>query len=114
MNTVTMIGNLASDPDLRYTQSGKAVVEFRLAVDRRGGEDADFFTIKAWDRFAETQAEYLASGRRVAITGRLSQERWETEDGDPRSKVVIVASEIDWIDGPKTADPVENEGGGQA
>lgn len=110
MNTLSIIGNLATDPDLRYTSTSKAVVEFRLAVDRRNSENADFFTVKAWGPFAELQAEYLAKGRRVAITGRLTEERWEGDEGESRSKVVIVASEITWLDGPKAETDQAPEG----
>jgi single-strand DNA-binding protein len=82
-------------------RGGTSVVELRVAVDRRDDE-ADFLTVKAFGNMADAQAEHLAKGRYIAVTGRLQQERWETADGQKREMVVIVAREIDWLDHPAT------------
>ena len=66
VNVVALIGNLATEPDLREVGDGKKVVSFLIAVDRRRGDEADFVRVSAWDRQAETCAEHLTKGRRVA------------------------------------------------
>lgn len=98
MNIVTITGNLTKDPEGSVTGGGTSVTELRLAVDRRD-DGTDYFTVKAFGPLADAQAEYLTKGRQVAITGRLQQERWET-DGQKRERIVIVAREIDWLDRP--------------
>ena len=94
MNVVALIGNVAADPELRHTPSGRAVCSFRIAVSRPGGEQADFFTVVACERQAEVCQEYLSKGRRVSIEGRIHTSSWDTDDGESRSKVEIVASRV--------------------
>ena len=94
MNIVAVIGNAATDPELRHTTSGKAVCTFRIAINRPGGNDADFFEIVAWERQAEVVNEYVSKGRRVSIEGRLHHSTWQTDDDKRRSKVEIVATRI--------------------
>ena len=90
MNVVTLIGNLASDVDLREVGADKRVATFVLAVNRptREGE-ADFFRVSAWDRQAEACYEHLARGSHVAIDGRLRSRSWEA-DGKRRTSVEVV------------------------
>ena len=77
LNTIVLIGRLTRDPELRYTSSGTAVVNFGIAVDRGfksnqpDGQTADFFNVVCWSRLAETVAEYMTKGRLVAVQGRL-------------------------------------------
>lgn len=103
MNLVALIGNLASEPELRHTPTGRAVCDFRLAVSRPGGEQADFFTVIAWERQAEVCNEYLGKGRRVGVDGRLHHSTWEVE-GERRSKVEVVAHRVQLLDGPRKND----------
>lgn len=100
MNIVALVGNLATDPELRHTGGGTAVCTFRLAVSRPGGEQADFFTVVAWERQAEVCAQYLSVGRRVAVDGRLHHSTWEAEDGR-RSKVEVVAHRVEMLGKPR-------------
>lgn len=100
MNVVVLLGNLAANPELRHIANGRAVCSFRLAVSRPGGEQADFFTVVAWERQAEICKEYLEKGRRVGIEGRLHYSTWEVEDGK-RSKVEIVAHRVQLLGGPR-------------
>jgi len=99
MNVVTLIGNLASEVEVRELGDGKKVASFVLAVDR-GGRDAgaDFVSVSAWDRQAELCSEYLAKGRRVAIDGRLRSRSWE-EGGKRRSAVEVVARRVEFLGG---------------
>jgi single-strand DNA-binding protein len=116
-NSVTLVGNLTRDPELRYTPAGAATCQFGLAVNRRWQnrqtseweEATSFFNVVAWREMAENAGETLTKGARVIVTGRLEQRSWETPDGDKRSVVEVVADEI----GPSlrwaTAQVVRNE-----
>jgi single-strand DNA-binding protein len=108
MNTVSLIGNLATGVELREVGEEKKVASFLLAVGR-GGRDAgaDFVWVTAWDRQAEVCAEYLMKGKRVAVEGRLRSRTWEQE-GKRRDAVEVVARRIEFIGGPQRE---EEEGG---
>ena len=89
MNVVTLIGNLATEVELREVGPDKKVASFVLAVDRASREGgADFVRVSAWDRQAELCAEYLGKGRRIAVDGRLKSRSWE-EDGKRRSAIEV-------------------------
>lgn len=98
-NSVTLIGNLTRDPELRYTTSGRSVASFGLAVNRRyqqngeWQEQTSFFNIVCWGDLGENVAATLTKGARAIITGRLEQRSWETQDGDKRSVVEVIADE---------------------
>jgi single-strand DNA-binding protein len=107
MNVVTLTGNLATDVDLREVGTDKKVASFVLAVDRPGRDaDPDFVRVSTWDRQAETCAEYLAKGRRIAVNGRLRSRSWE-EDGKRRSAVEVVANRVEFLGGPREEAPFE-------
>jgi single-strand DNA-binding protein len=101
-NTVSVVGNLTREPELRFTPSGQATATFGVAVNRtwtdrqsqERRESTSFFDVVCWGSLAENAATSLARGTRVVVTGRLDQRSWETQDGDKRSKVEITADEI--------------------
>jgi single-strand DNA-binding protein len=101
-NTVTLVGNVTRDPELRFTPSGQATASFGLAVNRvwndrqtnERREAVSFFDIVCWREMAENASESLHKGARVLVTGRLEQRSWETQEGDRRSKIEVVADEI--------------------
>ena len=101
-NNVTLVGNCTRDPELRFTPTGMAVATFGLAVNRRWQnkqsneweEAVSFFDVTCWQQLAENVAESVQKGGRVVVTGRLDQRSWETQDGDKRSKVEVVADEV--------------------
>ena len=102
LNRVILIGNLTRDPELRYTPSGVPVCTLRLAVNRnfknqQGEQETDYFNVIAWRQRAELCAEWLSKGRPVAIEGRLQSRSWETEDGQRRSVIEIVADNIQFL-----------------
>lgn len=101
MNKVCLIGNLASDVEIREVGEEKKVASFLLAVGR-GGRDAgaDFVGVSVWDRQAEVCAEYLSKGRRIGVDGYLRSRTWE-EDGKRRRVVEVVGQRIDFLGGPK-------------
>jgi single-strand DNA-binding protein len=97
MNTVSLVGNLATDVELRQV-SEKKVASFLLAVDRPSRDGtADFVWITAWERQGELCAEYLTKGARVGVEGRLKSRSWEVE-GRRRDAIEIVARRIDFLD----------------
>ena len=104
MNTVNLIGNLASDVELKDIGDDKKVANFLLAVDRPGQDaGADFIRVSTWNRQAETCAEYLAKGARVAVDGRLRSRSWE-EDGKRRTAVEVVANRVQFLDSRREAE----------
>jgi len=99
-NSVTLVGNLTKDPELRYTPSGAGVASFGLAVNRRyqvngeWQEQVSFFNIVAWTDLGENAAASLSKGMRVIVTGRLEQRSYETKEGEKRSVTEIRADEL--------------------
>jgi single-strand DNA-binding protein len=101
VNVVTLIGNLASDVELRELSEEKKVANFLLAVNRRSAEGgADFVRVATWGKQAETCAKFLAKGRRVAVDGRLRSRSWEDRDGKRRHSVEVVANQVQFLSGP--------------
>ena len=99
MNVVTLIGNLATEVELREVGPDKKVASFVLAVDRASRDGgADFVRVSAWDRQAELCAEYLGKGRRIAVDGRFKSRSWE-EEGKRRSAVEVVARRVEFLGG---------------
>ena len=106
MNVVTLIGNLATDVDLRKLDGDKQVASFLLAIDRPGREEADFIRITVWDKQAEVCARYLVKGKRVGLDGRLKSSSWE-EDGKRRTAVEVVAHRVQFLSPPDNAAAAE-------
>jgi single-strand DNA-binding protein len=104
LNKVFLIGNLTRAPELRYTPSGTAVADLRLAVNRnyttQGGEKRDetcFLTVVVWGKQAESSTEYLDKGSPVMVEGRLQTRDWETKDGQKRNVVEVVAERVQFM-----------------
>ena len=99
-NTVTVVGNLTRDPELRFTAGGKGIASFGLAVNRRyqvngeWQEKVSFFNVTAWDQLGENAAASLSKGTRIIVTGRLEQREYQTNTGEKRNVVEIVADEL--------------------
>jgi single-strand DNA-binding protein len=102
-NKVLLMGNLTRDPELRFTSSGSALAKFGLAVNRKykagdeWKEEVCFVDITVWGKQAENCAEYLSKGRPVFIDGRLQFSTWETEDGQKRNKLEVVANTVQFL-----------------
>ena len=108
MNNVTLIGNLATEIDLRDVGDDRKVASFVLAVDRPGPDGgADFVRVAVWNRQAETCAQYLAKGKRVAVDGRLRSRSWDDADGTRRSAVDVVAQRVEFLSPPGGRDGEE-------
>jgi single-strand DNA-binding protein len=123
-NTVTLVGNITDDPELRFTPSGAAVANFTVAVNRRWrtpeGQWEDkldgFFRCNCWRDMAENVAESMTKGMRVVVTGRLQQRSWDDQEGNKRSAFEIQVDEV----GPSlrwataSVQKSQRSGGGQA
>ena len=100
MNKIILIGRLTKDPELSYTQGGKAVCKFTLAVDRPyNGEskEADFINIVVWNKAGENAAKYLAKGRQTAVEGRLQIRSYDGNDGKKRYVTEVIADRVEFI-----------------
>lgn len=112
-NKVLLMGNLTRDPELTYTASGAAVASFGLAVNRKYKVDNEwkdevcFLDITVWAKQAENCAEYLHKGSPVFLEGRLKQTDWETQDGQKRKKLEVVASNIQFLGKKQESEGVE-------
>ena len=101
-STVTIVGNVTRDPEIRYTAGGAAKASFSVAVSRRWQnrqtneweEQTSFLNVVCWREMAENVAESIGKGTRVVVTGRLEQRSWETQEGEKRSVVEVVADEV--------------------
>jgi single-strand DNA-binding protein len=101
-NNIDLVGNLTRDPELRYTPGGMPVATFGLAVNQRRQnrqtnewEDrTSFFDIVCYGSLGENVSETLGKGTRVMVVGRLEQRSWETQDGDKRSRIEVIADEV--------------------
>src|SRR5215218_6287574 len=99
-NTVTLVGNVTRDPELRYTTGGRGVASFGMAVNRRyqvngeWQEQTSFFNVVAWGTLGENAAACVTKGTRLVVFGRLEQRSWETQDGEKRTVVEVIADEL--------------------
>ncbi|MDR1930674.1 MAG: single-stranded DNA-binding protein [Treponema sp.] len=104
LNHVVLIGRLTRDAELKYTANGQAVCKFSIAVNRRKKsgdqwlDEPNFFDIVLWGRQGESLNQYLVKGKLVGVDGELRQDRWE-QDGQNRSKVEIVANNLQLLGG---------------
>ena len=101
LNKIMVIGNVGTDPDMRYTPNGSAVTSFRLATNRRytlssgeQREETEWFTITAWSRLAEQCNQYVTKGMRIYAEGRLKSDSWTGNDGQTRFRNEIVANQV--------------------
>ena len=107
MNKVILSGRLVRDPELRYTQTGKAVASFTLAVNRRFSHNqeqtADFIPIVVWDKLAEVCSKHLFKGSQVLIKGRIQIRSYDAQDGSKRYVTEVIAQELEFMGSKPTA-----------
>ena len=114
INSVVIVGRLTRDAEIKYTAGGQAVCKFSLAVNRRRKngdqweDEANFFDVVLWGRQGEALNQYLVKGKSVGVEGELRQDRWQ-QDGQNRSKVEIVANNIQLLGGSPSSG---SQGGG--
>ena len=116
LNRMMVIGNLGTDPEMRYTPNGNPVTSFRIATTRiytsADGErqqDTEWFTVVAWNQLAELCNQYLSKGRRAYVDGRLHSNSWEGPDGQTRFRNEIIADRVLFLDRQPTG-PSNTEG----
>lgn len=115
-NKVILIGNLTRDPELRYTPQGTTVCNFGIAVNHKYKqaeemkEEVTFINVVVFGKQADTCGQYLNKGRAVLIEGRLQERRWETEDGQKRSRHEVIAQNVRFM--PKRQGPADVESTG--
>ena len=100
MNHFVGIGRLVRDPEVRYTQSGKAIASFTLAIDRRrsgdGNQQADFIQCVAWEKTAEVISQYCAKGKKIAVEGRIQTRSYDANDGTKRYVTEVVVQSMEF------------------
>tara|TARA_R110000824_G_scaffold335513_2_gene522067 strand:+ start:1598 stop:1999 length:402 start_codon:yes stop_codon:yes gene_type:complete len=97
LNVVVVAGRLVSTPKYRETTSGHSVCDVALACNRRKNDEVDFVEVTFWGKTAETASNHLDKGRFITVTGRLKQERWETEEGQKRSKLSVTGDSFNFV-----------------
>lgn len=110
LNRMMVIGNLGTDPEMRYTPNGNPVTSFRIATTRTytsgDGErqqDTEWFTVVAWNQLAELCNQYLTKGRRAYVDGRLHSNSWQGPDGQTRFRNEIIADRVLFLDRQPTS-----------
>jgi len=115
LNRVILMGHLTRDPEVKYTPSGTVVCKFTLALNNKyvsngaTKEDVTFVDVVAWNKQAETLNQYIKKGNALIVEGRLSQQRWETEDGQKRSKIEVVLQSFTFLPKSKTETNNDNQ-----
>lgn len=114
MNRIILLGRLVRDPEVRYTNNGKVVCQFTIAVDRpftgqEGQKEADFIPVVIWGKQAETLGNNLTKGQRVLVEGRLQIRGYEAKDGTKRYVTEVISDRFEFIERrEKVAEPQEN------
>jgi single-stranded DNA-binding protein len=103
MNNVTLMGRLTRDPELKYSQAGKAYCRFTVAINREfNREEADFINCLAFGKTAETIAEWLGKGRRIALQGRIQTGNYENKNGEKVNTFEVVADRFEFVDSARS------------
>lgn len=119
LNKVMIIGNIGTDPEMRFTPNGNPVTSFRMATSRNytdseGGrkQETEWFDVVTWNRLAESCNQFLTKGQRAYVEGRLRTRTWEGQDGQRRSRIEIIASRVLFLDRRATS-PFPDSGDGE-
>ena len=114
MNTVQLIGRLTKDPELRFTQNGKAVLSFSLAVERTyrgksGEKEVDFIRCQVWGKTAENIAEFLSKGSRIAVVGSIQVRKYTDKQNIKREFTEVVCNSVQFLDSAKSQNKQEKQ-----
>lgn len=101
MNQINLIGRLTRDPELRFTQTNKAICEFDIAVNRIGQEQTDFITCVVWEKQAENLTKYQSKGSLIAVNGALRVDKYQNQEGENRYKTYVLATNIEYLSSKK-------------
>lgn len=118
LNKVMLIGNLGTDPEMRYTANGNAVTTFPVACNRtytgpdgERKEETEWFNVVTWNKLAETCSQFLQKGRRAYVEGRLQTRSWEGQDGQRRYRTEVIANTVLFLDRAQAAPLPEDDVG---
>lgn len=116
LNKVMLIGNVGTEPEMRFTPNGNPVTSFRIAVNRiytsSDGErrqETEWFTVVTWNKLAENCNQFLTKGQRAYVEGRLRSRTWEGQDGQRRSRFEVVANQVLFLDRQAAVAPLVGE-----
>ncbi|MEA3442074.1 MAG: single-stranded DNA-binding protein [Chloroflexota bacterium] len=116
LSKVILIGNLGSEPEMRFTPDGKPVTSFRMATNRRyttsageSREETDWFRITVWGKQAEQCNQFLTKGRQVYVEGRFHARNWEGQDGQTRTSLEVTADRVLFLE-RRTSTSIPEEG----
>ena len=116
LNKVMLIGNLGTDPEMRYTANGNAVATFRIACNRNYSgpdgerkEETEWFSVVTWNKLAETCSQFLQKGRRAYVEGRLQTRSWDGPDGQRRYRTEVIANTVLFLDRAQAAPLTEEQ-----
>ena len=111
LNSVSIIGNVGKEAEMRFTPSGKPVTSFSVAVNSKYGENesTEWFNIVAWNKLAETCNQYLTKGQQVFVEGRLQTRSWEAQDGEKKYRTEIIANRVLFLGQRKKEEDIELE-----
>lgn len=112
MNKIILLGRLTKDPEVRYTQSGKVVTQFTLAVDRPfaaadGKKEADFIPVVIWGKSAELAGNSLSKGQRALVEGRVQIRSYDANDGSKRWVTEVIADRFEFVERKADAQPAQ-------
>ncbi len=117
LNKVILIGNLGSDPEMRYTPDGKSVTSFRMATNYRyttsageTREETDWFRVTVWGRQAEQVNQFLSKGQQAYVEGRLHARNWQGQDGQTRTSLEVTANRVLFLGRPSGTAALPDEG----
>ena len=119
-NKIILIGNLTRDPEMRYTPQGTSVCNFGIAVNHKYKqgeemkEEVTFINVAVFGKQADACGQYLNKGSSVLVEGRLQERRWETEDGQKRSKHEVVAQSVVFLSKKQDPAAIDSPGGGES
>jgi single-strand DNA-binding protein len=124
LNKVMIIGNLGSEPEMRFTPGGNPVTSFSVATNRvyntpegERKEETEWFAVVAWSKLAETCNQYLTKGQKIYVEGRLHTRTWESQDGQKHYRTEVIANQVLFLDkrssGPVTEEKQEEAPGGE-
>jgi single-strand DNA-binding protein len=120
LNKVMIIGNVGTDPEMRFTPNGNPVTTFRIATSRvftssegERKQETEWFTVVTWNKLAESCNQFLTKGRRAYVEGKLRTRSWEGQDGQKRTRVEIVADRVLFLDRQASAPSTETVGTGE-
>jgi len=120
LNKVMIIGNVGTDPEMRFTPNGNPVTTFRIATSRiftsSDGErkqETEWFTVVTWNKLAESCNQFLTKGRRAYVEGKLRSRTWEGQDGQKRTRVEVVADRVLFLDRQSSASYADTAGAGE-